>query len=320
MNKKSIIVLLLLIIVIFTTIGCEKETSKVETESKFNIIFPEEELREYIRKAKENEEEIDELYKEIVYEPIRSELTKDTEYPDYEFPNIQYTIKNLDKLEKSLEIFCIEKDIICFAENVLWQCDSFLSREDATVYIMPLDPDNVHFSMGGVTGVTSLDGKILVCINPMIDDWEELFPYALAHEYHHSVLMKDKSYEGVWNISMLENLLLEGRADSFADIVYPDVERTLSPLSIIREKEMWDKIKENFDSMDYGYQREIMFGGIKGIPRNCGYTIGYNIMQAFIKNNPDVSVEEWTNMDAKEILEKSGYEESLEKRLEDYNN
>lgn len=317
MKKKRFMAVIFLIISIFAMIGCEKETSSIETESKFNIIFPEEEIRKYIEKARENEEDIDKLYEEIIYEPIRVGFREGTSYTDAHIPRVQYSIKNLDKLEKQLEIF-IESDIVKIAKEALNKCDDVLFSGGTTVYIMPFDPDNIYFPIGGVEGVTSINGKIIVVVNPMIEDWQALVPYVIAHEYHHSVFM-DRYKESVF--TMLEYLLFEGRADSFANIVYPDLETSwTSLLPIIREKEMWDKIEENLNSVDYKYQREIMFGGIKGIPRNCGYRIGYTIMQEFIKNNPDVSVEEWTNMDAREIFKKSGYKESLEKRLEEYNN
>ncbi|WMM24467.1 DUF2268 domain-containing putative Zn-dependent protease [Tissierella sp. MB52-C2] len=317
MKKKRFIALIFSIISIFAMVGCEKETSSIETESKFNIVFPEEEIREYIEKARENEEDIDKLYEEIIYEPIRVGFREGTSYTDDHIPRVQYSIKNLDKLENQLEIF-IESDIVQIAKEALDKCDDVLFSGGTTVYIMSFDPNNIYFPIGPVEGITSTNGKILVEVNPMIGDWETLFPHIIAHEYHHSVSM-DKDKERVF--TMLDALLFEGRADLFANIVYPDLETSwTSLLPIIREKEIWNKIKENLNSVDYKYQREIMFGGVKGIPTNCGYKIGYNIMQEFIKNNPDVSVEEWTGMKAEEIFEKSGYEESLEKRLKEYNN
>ena len=317
MKKKRFMALIFLIISIFAMVGCEKETSSIEAESKFNIVFPEKEIREYIEKARENEEDIDKLYEEIIYEPMRVGFREGTSYTDSHIPRVQHSIKNLDKLEKQLEIF-IEADIVKIAKKALNKCDDVLFSEGTTVYIMPFDPNNIYFPIGGVEGVTSINGKILVEVNPIIEDWEAFFPHVIAHEYHHSVSM-DKDEERVF--TMLDALLFEGRADLFANIVYPDLETSwTSLLPIIREKEMWNKIEENLNSVDYKYQREIMFGGVKDIPTNCGYRIGYRIMQEFIKNNPDVNVEEWTSMRAEEIFEKSGYEESLEKRLDEYNN
>ena len=80
-----------------------------------------------------------------------------------------------------------------------------------------------------------------------------------------------------------------------------------------REKELWEKIKPNLDSTNQDYYQKVFFGDDEEFPHWTGYTIGYNIVQDFIKNNPKVSIEEWTNMDAKEVLERSGYEKDLEK-------
>lgn len=37
------------------------------------------------------------------------------------------------------------------------------------------------------------------------------------------------------------------------------------------------------------------------------YSIGYEIVQDFIKNNPDVGFEEWSKMPAAELFERSGW-------------
>ena len=54
-------------------------------------------------------------------------------------------------------------------------------------------------------------------------------------------------------------------AETFAEMLYPDAKVELArtgivPLPIIMEKEMWDKIKESFNSFDNNYRKDIMFG------------------------------------------------------------
>jgi hypothetical protein len=39
--------------------------------------------------------------------------------------------------------------------------------------------------------------------------------------------------------------------------------------------------------------------------------MGYRIMQEFVKNNPEDSLMEWTDMEPDEILSKSKYEEKF---------
>ena len=305
MMEKRIILLLLCIVIIFTTVGCQKETFKLGIDSKFNIVFPEKEIRKYIEKARENEEDIDNIYKKIVYKPIQSEFTKDTVYPSYDFLEFQHSTKDLDSLEKQMEIF-IQEDVVNLARETLEKCDNFLPSKGTTIYILPFISYDMYFD----GGFTQSDGKILIYINPLINDWEKSFSNILAREYYHSVWMNRKPEK---DFTTLECLLFEGQADSFADIICPNSEKpTTYPLLKIEEKEMWDEIKENLNNPNSYYQEDIMLGDCSNVPTLCGYRIGYSIMQEFIKNNPDVSVEEWANMDAKGILEKSGYDKSLE--------
>jgi len=51
-----------------------------------------------------------------------------------------------------------------------------------------------------------------------------------------------------------------------------------------------------------------MIVGDNDIPFASAYTIGYRIMQEFLKNNPDLTVLEWTDIEAEVILLKSKYE------------
>lgn len=52
-----------------------------------------------------------------------------------------------------------------------------------------------------------------------------------------------------------------------------------------------------------------MVVGDKDIPFASAYTIGYRIVQEFLKNNPDITLLEWTDLEAEEILAKSKYQE-----------
>ena len=51
--------------------------------------------------------------------------------------------------------------------------------------------------------------------------------------------------------------------------------------------------------------------GDKDIPFASVYTIGYRIMQVFLKNNPELTIMEWTDMDPEDILFKSKYEDKF---------
>lgn len=310
--KKRIIMLLLFVIIIGMLVGCEKETSKLEDKPKFNVFFVDEQLKEYIEKVEKNEaEDIDKLYKKIVYDPIKK-FASNSEYSGL----VNYYVKrpdmNFSILKSKIDILNRE-NVIGIVEDALNESNEFLSGIDTTVYVFPYEPENdlFKYNSGGVAGFTLGKGKILLSANPTYPSWKIYLSYIVAHEYHHSV-WTDQEYEAK-SETLLEYLIFEGRADSFANIVCPDAKLAEKRyLSEDQEKELWNKIKSNLDSTDGDYKRKVMFGDNEEFPSWGGYKIGYNIMQGFIKNNPDVSIEDWTSMDAKEILEKSGYEERFQ--------
>jgi uncharacterized protein YjaZ len=50
-----------------------------------------------------------------------------------------------------------------------------------------------------------------------------------------------------------------------------------------------------------------MFGGAENVPKWAGYTIGYQIVQSFLKGHPDLSVSQWTAIPAEEIVQQASY-------------
>lgn len=338
MKRKRIIVLLLIIVITCSIVGCEKQNSKLETSKEDNkpelkAKLVDKEIKEYIEKARNNEKDMDKLYREIVCEPIWKEVHRN----EYSFGWASFyfnTIRKLDLLENEIDIL-VKEDVVNIVEDILEECNKFLPAANTTVYIFPHDPTDRAFKYrcSGVGGFAMAVGgeEIFLFVNPTQGGWKERIKYIVAHEYHHT-RWRYKDYRG-YSLTLLDHLIMEGEADSFANIVYPEVGvpfyTSVFSFPPSREKELWEKIKPNLDSTDQNYYGKVFLKGYYGkdffeddeeFPTLTGYQIGYNIVQNFIKNNPRVSIDEWTNMDAKEVLERSGYEEDLEKKSEKYNN
>ena len=99
------------------------------------------------------------------------------------------------------------------------------------------------------------------------------------------------------------------RADSFARLVYPDLNPPLTDaLSIEQEAEVWEVMQDQLDTTNYAIKRRFMFGGGRSVLRWSGYTIGFHIVQAFLRRHPEASVDKWTTMDAHDIYSESGYD------------
>lgn len=317
MKFNRFISLLLIVIITCVTVGCEKESSEIETSKQeakpeFKVVLVDEEVREYITSARENKGDLDKLYREIVCEPIWNEIGRDEGSFGW---TIYYfnTIRKLDLLENEMDIL-VKEDVVSMVEDTLEECNKFLPSVNTTVYIFPYDPTDRTFTYNarGVGSFTTFGRgrEIFLFINPTHGGWKERIKYAVAHEYHHSTWMY-KNYRE-YEVTLLDYLILEGRADSFANIVYPEAEVShTTSISLSQERKLWEKIKPNLDSTDTNYNQKVIFGDYEEFPHWTGYTIGYNIVQEYIKNNPKVSIEEWTNMEVKDILENSGYEKRL---------
>jgi len=158
----------------------------------------------------------------------------------------------------------------------------------------------------GVTAITLGSGKIIVSIDPTFENWKELLPYVLAHEYHHSV-WTSRNFETI-KFSLLEFLIFEGRADSFASSVYPY--KNIPWTSIINqetENRVWEIIKPDLDMRGPTICDNVMIGSDE-IPFASGYTIGFNIVQSFKENKPEFSDNEIIDFSPQKILNMSGYE------------
>ncbi|MBW9235456.1 DUF2268 domain-containing protein, partial [Leptospira santarosai] len=85
---------------------------------------------------------------------------------------------------------------------------------------------------------------IIILIDP--EFLEEHLKYTVAHEYHHGVAL---GHTGVY--SVLDRSVLEGKADAFAKMIYPNVEVPwIEPLTGPAKEQAWKLFMENLDSND----------------------------------------------------------------------
>jgi uncharacterized protein YjaZ len=110
--------------------------------------------------------------------------------------------------------------------------------------------------------------------------------------------------------NLLTSLLVEGQADSFAQSMYPELNANWTKaLTPEQEREQWRIIKEYLNDDDTRELHIRFFFGGRGTPANTAYTIGYHIVQAYLRKNPEISFDELLNRDSWEILKGSGYDE-----------
>lgn len=200
-------------------------------------------------------------------------------------------------------------DIEARVEAALAHAARTLPGPAVTLCLTVLDPDGVvgRQQMQGVTGSASPRGIILELYPE--PGWLEMVPYVVAHEYHHLVLFDRDVVERP--LTLLEVLLIEGRADLFASGLYPDLTPAWTRvLTLEQEARQWQRMQPQLDTTARSTLRGFMFGN-GSTPRWTGYTIGLRIMESLLVYRPDLEVEGWTVMTAREILSESRYPDAL---------
>ena len=216
----------------------------------------------------------------------------------------------IDKLEYAVDVL-IASDIEALLQNAYEKIAQLLPppEPDKVVCVYP----NIALgeSLHGVVG-TCIGDSILIQVNPYISEWQSYIPWVLAHEHNHTVWGYNYYYlKGNRGHDLLTVIITEGEADSFAKEICPEVTPFwIRALTVEQEREQWAALKEYLyceDSMELHHR--FFFGDAKSTTPSCtGYTIGFNIVQRYLKARKDVSFSELADKDAKEILEVSGYD------------
>lgn len=179
--------------------------------------------------------------------------------------------------------------------------------EKVRIYLQPHSPDFNYLEMGGVVAFAADKDVMVLQIDPR-KYTEKSIKQTIAHEFHHVVTMEvsDWSYR---KHHLLDRVIMEGKADSFGKLVYPDYDVAwIEPLSPEETNKVWSFIEENKGSYEMEDVTMLHMGRpSSGIPKWANYKIGYRIMEDFLGKNPELTLEEWTQMRADEILELSGF-------------
>lgn len=247
-------------------------------------------------------------YLQQVFKQIENEFNHNAEYP-FLLENIKHNIKPNDDLREEIEL--LKKiDFEQIVDTAFQKITKELPGPDTKILFIPMNPEYRDFykKFGiGIYAITVGTGKIIVSIDPTFSNWPELLPYILAHEHHHSV-WTSKNFVTA-DFTPLEYLILEGRADSFAKVIFPEANPFyINMLTKDQENRIWNLIKPELNKLNSEMNDKLMIGTDE-IPVCSGYTIGFSIIETFKKNNPTVSDIELLDMAPKQILLLSKYDE-----------
>jgi uncharacterized protein YjaZ len=299
----------LLIVMFSSTITACGKLTVSDREQQFKVVSVYEGMANYVEAAHSDPDaDLDDLFQKHVIEAYWNECAEGGEYISLADAAFEDPIVDLDNLEEEIETLR-NSGIEAIVMEALEQASALLDGPDTTVCIAALDPENsfVKNSMNGVAGRTLGSGKILIQVS-LQDDWEDWVSYTIAHEYHHSVWTSLYLDIGEGN-DLLSYLVFEGRADTFADLVYPDFEAPwVDALSPEQEADQWHQYMEpQLSTTNPVIKQRLMFGDRRSVPLWSGYSIGYHIVQSYLELNPETTIGQLTGMDAWEIFEASGY-------------
>ena len=274
---------------------------------EFTIISAYEGMAAYVEAAgAASTPDLPALFRQYVVEPYWEDCAAGGEFVKLAENALATPIMDMSYLSGAVSVLRAS-NIEQIVEEALQESATVLPGPHTTVCIFVSEPRSTYVrdDMNGVTGLTAGSGKIWLQIYPN-DTWRDWIPYAVAHEYHHSV-WTDRHFHQIKSSDLVDYLVFEGRADSFARLLSQGlVAPWTEALTTEQERREWRLMQNYLDTPDFAIQRLFMSGG-DSTPRWTGYTIGFHIVQSYLRKHPDMSVEEWTAMDAHRLLEESGY-------------
>ncbi|WP_113927952.1 DUF2268 domain-containing putative Zn-dependent protease [Bacillus sp. P14.5] len=272
-------------------------------DQTFHVISLHEDIMEYAAAVEKNASvDKKEVYREKVVRPLRKQVAETDAHIYDNYYSFLSPNTNITKLKDNAQKLADDEDrILRLVEEAVIDSAEQMPGIDKTIIILPVNPDEYFIidKMGGVAGVALSQDTFVARIDPSFTD--EGLKHLIAHEYHHT-LQTEKRAEAA--STLMEAFVMEGKADAFASVVYPDYSAPWTePLSEKASEKVFDKLRKEGNDFDYKLYMEFLSGNSSsGITHWTNYRLGYQITQSYLQNNPEVSVEEWTGIVPKEII------------------
>lgn len=254
------------------------------------------------------------LYEELVNRPYRDACHIPLEVSSDAQQRLSTPIEDIDALQTIIDAI-VANDVDTRVEDAVRESSTFLPTDEVTVCLFPLSPDGsfaefVRDRMNGVMGFSEAHKVFWIEVIPA-DGWLDQLPSGVAHEYHHAVSFFSEDHKFTTGAeTLLDVMLAEGRAEAFVHTVYG---RSPPPwadaLSEAQEKSTWIAMQPFLESSGLEFVGSYLFGSEDaGIPHWAGYTIGFRIVQSYLRNYPDEAPDVWSSISAETFLDKSGYD------------
>lgn len=282
---------------------------------EINIVKVYEGVKKYATAARDRpESERADLYDRTVVAPYKDQCYREIE--PFSLANRYLTTPgtDLDGLVESVEEMAASNMIARIVEAIERSAEH-LPIDHINVCIIPYPPDSrsatwLRERFNGVMGFSEARGIFWITPLPT-DGWLNMLPYVAAHEYHHAVAAFTSGRPVQWRMSLLESMLVEGTAEAFAEIVYPELTRKKGEwrdkLTEEQENAIWEEMLPLLDQDDEDLVGKYLFGGRDNIPDAAGYTIGFRIAKSYVELHPEQAVSNWLAQDPRRFVQSSGY-------------
>ena len=170
--------------------------------------------------------------------------------------------------------------ILHLVQEVLLKCQKALpSSKPIHVYIFPSFDPFTQENLKGVGGFTPYDN---VCHLYLCQDFKaQVLQATLAHEYNHTLIMSR------WS-SLLDSLIFEGLAEHFREHVLQGPKANyVTAVSKAECQKHFRALQSSLSQTDMHFavffdQESLQY------PHWLGYSLGYHIVESFLKQNPNL--------------------------------
>jgi len=207
--------------------------------------------------------------------------------------------------EKSVSNCILDKNIILKSiKRAVTLCFDALPDDAVHIFVFPTFSRFVEKKMSGTTGYTPWKNTILAFVNQLSQRWERSLIETIAHEYNHSVFFQYHKCQ-----TLLDSIIFEGLAEHFREQV---VGGGRAPWSKAVDKNQSKKIlgelksEALLSSADPEIYQNVFFEGKKYV-QWTGYTIGYYIVESFLRLNPNLGWKDIMQISPHDIFSQSEF-------------
>ncbi len=193
------------------------------------------------------------------------------------------------------------KTLLNITETLFGNCFDIVKNDRFYIFIFPTLSEFVIKKMGGSFGFNTNKSTITIGLYPA-KNWKHNFKGTLAHELAHASV---KKFHTLNKTTIGERLISEGIAENFRDaIVKGNSPPWTNSINKRQASLILKKLKPKMNSLDADLHNQV-FHGTGKYPLWAGYTIGYYLVQDYLKKQETLDWKKIINTSPKKILKET---------------